>query len=93
MFEYNIFESYEKRKVGRDEINGFTISTVNTPNCGYETAISHEEFDNGNWIVVQYHSDKAEAAENHVKWCEKFTNKNVYELTSVQDYETYKRNI
>lgn len=58
--------NYEQRKVGRDVVGDYTISTCYTSDCGYETAIWKGD---GNIIVVQYYPDKEEAKEGHIKWC------------------------
>lgn len=58
-------DNYENRKLGRSNINGLTISTAYTSDCGYETAIIDE---NGVHPVERYNS-KEEAEIGHEKWC------------------------
>ena len=68
MFEFlQDIGNYEDRKVGKDEVNDFVISTVYTSDEGYETAIIDE---NGTHPVERY-SDIIEAKEGHQKWIKK----------------------
>ncbi len=57
-------------KVGNDEFDGKIVDTCYTYDNGYETAISHPEFDNGDWIIVEYYDDKESATKGHNKWVE-----------------------
>ena len=56
--------NYESRKTGRDEINGFIISTCDTTDEGFETALVDK---NGVHIVERYPNEE-EAAKGHEKW-------------------------
>ncbi len=48
----------------RDEVNGFTVSTVNSPDQGWETAI----LDGNGAHPVQRYADESSAAIGHAKW-------------------------
>ena len=60
-------DDYKVRKVGREEINGLTVSTADSDDMGYETAILDE---NGTHPVERYKT-KEESVAEHKKWCEK----------------------
>lgn len=51
-------------KLGRDVVNGYLISTVDSYDQGPETAV----IDSGGTHVVQRYYDKAEALKGHKKW-------------------------
>jgi len=59
--------NYEDRKVGKEEVNNFIISTAYTSDEGYETAIIDE---NGTHPIERY-SDIIKAKEGHQKWIKK----------------------
>jgi hypothetical protein len=66
MFDFfNDFGNYESRKIGRDEVNGLEVSTCDTSDEGYETAILDSE---GVYPVERYSTKKA-AIRGHKKWC------------------------
>lgn len=54
-------------RIGSDDVDGLTVSTVLTVDMGYETAICDE---NGAHPVERY-SSKAEAERGHVAWKER----------------------
>ena len=56
--------NYEERKTGRDEIDGFIISTCWTTDEGFETAI----IDKNKVHVVERYSNENEAGKGHEKW-------------------------
>ncbi len=59
--------NYEQRKVAKDALpNGLTVSTANTSDEGYETAILDA---NGAHSVERYES-REEAVQGHAKWLE-----------------------
>ncbi len=60
-------EERENRTIGKEEINGFEISTMWTPDEGYETAIIDE---NGAHPVERYKNVK-KAVIGHKKWIKK----------------------
>jgi len=74
--------NYEQRKVGRNDINGVTVSTCYTTDMGYETAILDE---NGSHPVERY-SSKEDALNGHIKWCiEAKTIKTIIELGWIEE--------
>ena len=74
----NDYESADK--VGRSKINGYTIDTCDTCDCGYETAIWYK---NNDMVIVERYPDKEEATKGHEKWCD-FCKKNPKSVWSVQ---------
>ncbi len=65
MFSFiNDMGNYEARKVGRDTVEGLDISTCDTTDEGYETALLDA---NGAHPVERYSSLEA-AKEGHEKW-------------------------
>jgi hypothetical protein len=69
--QYSLFldhlNNYEERKIGKDNINGLTVSTCFTPDMGYETAI----LDKYNAYPVERYKDKDDASIGHYEWCKK----------------------
>lgn len=57
--------NYAPHRIGKDCVNGLTVSTVLTPDYGYETAIG----DKHNWYPVERYPDMKTAKSGHVKWC------------------------
>lgn len=62
--------NYNKRKVGRDDIDGLTISTAYTSDEGFETAI----LDKNGVHPVQRYDSREEAIIGHSFWCEQSKN-------------------
>ena len=63
-----LFGDYESAdKVGRTEIEGYTVDTCDTVDCGYETAIWYQ--DNA-IVIVERYSDREQAISGHDKWVE-----------------------
>jgi hypothetical protein len=58
-------EGFEQRKVDRTEVDGLLVSTVYTPDCGYETAVCDEV---GTHPVERY-VGRDEAVLGHSRWC------------------------
>lgn len=54
-------------KIGQTKIFDYTISTLFTIDCGWETAIWKGDF--GNIIVVARYATKEEAIQGHEDWC------------------------
>ena len=48
------------------KIQGYTIDTCYTADCGYETAIWHDKL--GSMVIVERYSNKEEAKIGHEKW-------------------------
>lgn len=59
--------NYNSRKVSRDEVNGVTVSTAYTSDCGYETALLDK---NGVHPVERYESQE-KAVTGHASWLRK----------------------
>lgn len=57
----------EERKLGRTEIGKITVSTVYTPDMGYETAI----LDSNGVYPVERYTSKELASKGHEVWVEK----------------------
>lgn len=75
--------NYDERKVARDEVNDYTIDTVLVTDRSwlYETAIMHEDFNDGDWIIVEGYDTKEDAIKGHKKWLEKCKIENIVQLT------------
>lgn len=54
-------------EIGRDEVGGVIVSTILTPDAGYETAILDEE----KAMPVERYGDATAAKIGHLEWCEK----------------------
>ena len=63
------FFNYNSRKIDRTTVNGLVISTCNTSDEGYETAI----LDSVGTHPVERYASKEDAEEGHKKWVEKAT--------------------
>ena len=90
LFDFlSMADDREERKIANTEINGATIDTcaVTDSNNPYETAISHPNYRNGHWIVVQEYNSKEEAKLGHSEWVEKFTDKLPEEVVDVSTCE------
>ena len=59
--------NYQDRVIGRDDINGITISTAFTSDEGFETAL----VDSKGVHPIERYSSKEEAIVGHKKWKEK----------------------
>lgn len=68
--------NYDDRKVGRDDYEWGFISTayVNDGECDYETAVKHEDYDDGNMVIVDKYETKEDAEKGHKKWIETMKN-------------------
>ena len=69
--------NHEERKVARYEEEELIIDTcqVTDSDQPYETGISHPNYNNGDWIIVELYNTKEEAQEGHNKWVKTMTNK------------------
>lgn len=69
--------TYEERMVARHEGEDLIISTARNTDAEkpFETAISHEAYNSGSWIVVEEYDTEAEANLGHKKWVRKMTSK------------------
>ena len=59
-----------ERELKEDTVNGYHIDTcaVDDRSWNYETAIQHEQFRGGEWIVVRGYDSKEEAEAGHDMW-------------------------
>ena len=59
-----------ERELKEDTVNGYHIDTcaVDDRDWNYETAIQHEQFRGGEWIVVRGYDSKQEAEAGHDMW-------------------------
>jgi len=55
----------------RDELKSHIISTVNTPDCGWETAICKGKEGPGKFVVVEEYKNIRKAEIGHKKWKDK----------------------
>lgn len=64
--------NYEDRKVGRYDDGDISISTcaVSDGSKPFETAISHPDYNNNGWIIVESYDTREEAKNGHQKWIE-----------------------
>lgn len=67
MFNFQLYNDYESRKVANDKVNGLRVSTVYTYDEGYETAIIDI---NGVYPVERYLT-LDDAVAGHAKWLKK----------------------
>lgn len=58
------WDNYEARKVGRNEVNGVTVSTCYASDAGYETAI----LDAVNVYPVERYANRQAAEDGHKRW-------------------------
>ncbi len=67
-----------------NKINGLTIDTCNSPDCGWETGIQKET-----WIIVEKYADKQQAIKGHKKWCKKIKENKDLEITHCRTAEEW----
>lgn len=62
-----------ERELKEDTVNGYHIDTraVDDRSWNYETAIQHEQFRGGEWIVVRGYDSKEEAEAGHDMWAKR----------------------
>lgn len=78
--------NYESRKVDRYEGENLVIDTclvTDDPDYPYETAVSHPEYNNGEWVIVEQYLSKEDAKTGHNKWVEIMTNSLPDELINI----------
>lgn len=92
---FDMIGTYEERKVDNFRNDLFCVDTVSVTDreLPYETAISHKEFNNGNWIILGWRETKDEAQKYHDEIVEKFLNDkgDVKSITDVYDGIEYYR--
>jgi hypothetical protein len=80
MFDFlKDIENYEDRLVDRHESMAgeeyLIVSTCRVSDGAqpYETAVSHDDYSDGDWIVVEAYSLKKHAQRGHNRWVKKMT--------------------
>ena len=65
--------NYDLRVVKNTERNTFILDTVLVTDRAlpYETAVSHEDFNDAEWIVLEWSKTKEDAERTHDKWLAK----------------------
>lgn len=89
---FSMMGNYEERKVKNDECGKFTLDTCEVYDrpWKYETAVEHEDFNNGDWIILEGTDTRKAALEAHEKWLEKLKS-GVDSLEDCYEKVTYKR--
>jgi len=81
MFSFlSMYGTYEDRKVNnlrgvyKDGLKYtiYTCMVTDDEDHPYETAISHESFNSGSWIIVEQYTTKDLSVVGHNQWVEKF---------------------
>jgi hypothetical protein len=72
---FSMASDYDSRKVDRLDASWGFISTayVNDADKPYETAVCHEEYNDGLHVIVETYDTKSEAQEGHNRWVETMT--------------------
>ena len=70
--------NYDSRRIGRDDLEGLSVSTAWTSDEGYETAILDANYAN----PVERYSDRKAALVGHEKWVD-FVRKGGREITKL----------
>lgn len=74
--------SAQPQKIARNEIpdlfgrQGLIISTIGDmgdTEHSYETAVSHPEYNDGRWVIVQEYDTEEDARNGHEKWLKTMT--------------------
>lgn len=62
------------KKIDRFKLDDLVVSTIApSDNSGYETAVSHPNYDRGHFIVVEEYSTIEAAKEGHERWVKTMT--------------------
>lgn len=83
MFEWlNMIGNYEERKVAYTKTDNFTIDTakVTDRQQPYETAIAHDDFNDGEWIILGWADTKEDAQKMHDSFVEYYKTHDVDEI-------------
>ena len=75
LFDFLNMPSYDQRKIGRHEEENLIVSTVTVTDsaAGHETAVSHPDYNNGSYIVVEEYYTREDATIGHEKWVKLMT--------------------
>ena len=70
---FTMANNYDLRVVKNTERNTFTLDTamVTDRALPYETAVAHKNFNDGDWIVLEWSETKEDAERTHDKWLAK----------------------
>ena len=62
--------NYEQRVVKNDKTTDFILDTAEVYDRSwiYETAVSHKDFNNGKWIILDGTNTREDALKAHEKW-------------------------
>lgn len=67
-------DNYDERMIDRYEADDLTISTASVDDTEFiETAVSHMDYNGGDWIAVENSKTEEEAKKAHKKWIGKMT--------------------
>lgn len=97
--EFNVvfdeIASHKDRVVNNTKRAKFTLDTcrVSDRDWIYETAVCHEDFNNGAWIVLEGCSNKEEAWEIHQKWLDLLDKDDFDTLTDCYDDVIFNRQV
>ncbi len=76
MFDFlDMQGTYKDRLVENTKINSAEVDTVMVTDSAepYETGISHPQYNDGSWVIVEMYNTKKEAKEGHKRWVEVFS--------------------
>lgn len=79
---FDMMDNYEDRKIDNYQGENFEIDTcrVTDASSPYETAIKHELFNDGKWIVIEEYDTAEEAQQGHDQWVDQLNNTPVDQL-------------
>lgn len=89
---FDMVGNYEERVVKNDKLENFELDTalVTDRTWTYETAVKHEDFNYGAWIILQGTNTKDEAIKVHDEWLEKLKS-GVDELRDIYEDKVFKK--
>jgi hypothetical protein len=69
---FDMMNNYDDRKVGRYDDGDLSISTarVTDSDWDYETAVSHPNYNDRDWVIVECYETREGAKVGHDKWVE-----------------------
>ena len=84
-------DNYEQRKIKKTEEKDFILDTcfVTDRDWLYETAVSHINFNDAEWIVLGYADTKDDALAIHDEWYEKLKDGHIDKLKDVYSGRVY----
>lgn len=73
--------NYDLRKVDNYKDNNLVVDTckVYDGHKPYETAVSHKDYNYGDWIIVEAYDTREAAEEGHLRWVGKMTSEKLPE--------------